>query len=269
MTQVPNVTLNDSTTIPQLGFGVWQVGEGDIVGTVATALETGYRHIDTAQMYGNEAGVGQAIAESGIPREQIYVTTKLNNDRHHDAETALEQSLERLGLDRVDLYLVHWPRQENTHVKAWEGLVASRERGLTTSVGVSNFHPRHLTEAIEATGVTPVVNQIEVHPTLTQRPLIEATRTLGIEVESWTPLGRGDLEEQVITDLAARLDRSPAQVVLRWHLQKGYIVFPRSVTPSRIKENFEIFDFELTADDAAAIDGLDRGERTGPDPDVF
>lgn len=269
MTQVPEVTLNDGTTIPQFGFGVWQVAEGDIVATVSTALEAGYRHIDTAQMYGNEEGVGQAIAASGIARDQLYVTTKLNNDRHHDPEAALQQSLQRLGLDRVDLYLVHWPRQDGTHVTAWEGMIRAREQGLTTSIGVSNYHPSHLADIIGATGVTPVVDQVEIHPRFTQVPLVEAVRAHGIEIESWTPLGRGDLEEQAVTTLAERIGRTPAQVILRWHLQKGYIVFPRSVTPSRIKENFEVFDFQLTAADLASLDALDRGERTGPDPDSF
>ncbi|MVA75231.1 aldo/keto reductase [Auraticoccus sp. F435] len=267
MTQVPNVTLNDGATIPQLGFGVWQVEEDDIVPAVSAALEIGYRHIDTAQMYGNEEGVGKAIAQSGIPRDEIFVTTKLSNQRHGDPEVALQESLERLGMDRVDLYLVHWPLQEGTHVQAWEGLLRAREQGLTTSVGVSNYHAHHLDDIISATGVTPVVDQVELHPTFTQVPLVQEIRSRGIEVEAWTPLGRGDLEEDVITGLAERLGRSPGQVVLRWHLQKGYIVFPKSVTPSRIKENFEVFDFELTEDDIAAIDGLDRGERTGGHPD--
>ncbi len=266
MTHVPNVTLNDGKTIPQLGFGVWQVSEDDIVPAVSAALEIGYRHIDTAQLYGNEEGVGKAIAQSGIPRDELFVTTKLDNARHDDPEAALQESLERLGLDRVDLYLVHWPLQHGTHVKAWEGLIRSREQGLTTSIGVSNYLSHHLDD-LQATGVVPAVDQIEIHPTFGQQALVDDIRGRGIEIESWTPLGRGDLEEETITGLAERLGRTPAQVVLRWHLQKGYIVFPKSVTPSRIKENFEVFDFELTADDLASIDALEKGDRTGGDPD--
>lgn len=269
MTQVPDVSLNDGTTIPQLGFGVWQIADEDIVPSVSAALEAGYRHIDTAQMYGNEEGVGRAIAQSGIPRDEIYVTTKLSNKRHADPEVALQESLERLGLDRVDLYLVHWPLQENSHVQAWEGMVRAKEQGLTTSIGVSNHLPHHLRDIIDATSVVPVVDQIEVHPTFGQAGVIEEIRSHGIEIESWTPLGRGDLELEVVTGLAERLGRTPAQVVLRWHLQKGYIVFPKSVTPSRIQENFQLFDFELTGDDVAAVDGLERGERTGGDPDTL
>ncbi|WP_114561055.1 aldo/keto reductase [Desertihabitans aurantiacus] len=269
MTQVPHVSLNDGTTIPQLGFGVWQVSEEDIVPSVAAALETGYRHIDTAAIYGNEEGVGRAIRESGIPREELYVTTKLFNSRHADAEVAIQESLEKLGLDRVDLYLIHWPvPSQGQYVQAWESLVKLREQGLTTSIGVSNFHRNHLQEIIDATGVTPVVDQVEIHPYLTQEPLVSDIRSFGIEVEAWTPLGRGPLEDPAITQLAEKVDRTPAQVILRWHLQKGYIVFPKSVTPSRIKANFEVFDFELTDEDVATIDGLNKNERTGGDPDA-
>lgn len=271
MTTVPALTLNDQTTIPQLGFGVWQVSTDDIVPAVSKALEVGYRHLDTAAVYGNEEGVGRAIAESGIPRGELYVTTKLWNDRHTDAESALAESLEKLGLDQVDLYLIHWPAPaQGRHVDAWESLVKLREQGLTRSIGVSNFHQPHLRESIEATGVVPAVNQVEIHPTFTQKALIRDTRALGIDVEAWSPLGQAqDLESEEVVAIAERLERTPAQVILRWHLQQGRIVFPKSITPARIEENFDVLDFALSDDDLTAIDSLDRGNRIGPDPDRF
>lgn len=273
MTGVPNIPLNDGTTIPQLGFGVWQVSTDDIVPATAKALEVGYRHIDTAALYGNEEGVGQAIRESGIPRDEIYVTTKLGNDdhAHDDALAAAQESLDKLGLDRVDLYLMHWPTPgRDNYVEAWLAMEEIQRKGWATSIGVSNFHEEHLKRILSEGSVTPVVNQIEIHPTLTQEPLVTVNRNLGIEIESWSPLGSGeDLDNEVIGGLASTLGKSPAQVILRWHLQKGYIAFPKSVTPSRIEENFALFDFELSGDDVAAIDALDAGHRTGPDPDDF
>ncbi|MGY4719263.1 aldo/keto reductase [Naumannella huperziae] len=271
MTQVPNITLNDGREIPQLGYGVWQVSGDEIVDAVGKALEIGYRHIDTAAAYQNEEGVGQAIRESGVPREELWVTTKLWNSRHDDARAALEESLGKLGLDAVDLYLIHWPvAGQGQHVQAWESLVQAQRDGLAKSIGVSNFNDHHLREVIDATGVTPAVNQIEVHPTFTQPELIRLNDELGIRTEAWSPLGQAaDLDNPVITELAEKLGRTPAQIVLRWHLQKGHIVFPKSVTPSRIEENFAVFDFQLTDADLAAIDALNADNRIGPDPETF
>ncbi len=251
MTQVPTVTLNDGNPIPQLGFGVWQVSTDDIVPAVSKALDIGYRHIDTAAIYGNEEGVGRAIAESGIPREELFVTTKLWNDRHDDAPAAIQESLTKLGLDYVDLYLIHWPAPKaDKYLTAWQSLEQFTADGLARSVGVSNFHASHLQKILDATSTVPAVNQIEVHPTFAQTELI-ATNT------------------SVIISLAEELGRTPAQVILRWHIQKGYVVFPKSVTPSRIAENFDVFGFELDDAQIATIDGLDSGNRTGGDPDTF
>ena len=271
MTHVPNTTLNDGREIPQFGFGVWQVSADEIVPAVARALEVGYRHLDTAAIYGNEEGVGQAIADSGIAREDLCVTTKLWNDRHNDVSAALQESLTKLGLDYVDLYLIHWPCPAQAEfVSAWQGLIAAQQAGLAKSIGVSNFTADHLAEVIDATGVTPAVNQIEAHPTFPQNELIKVNDDLKIKTEAWSPLGQAaDLANPVITELAQRLQRTPAQVILRWHLQRGNIIFPKSVTPDRIAENFDIFDFDLNSADVAAIDGLDTGNRIGPDPAQF
>lgn len=271
MTQVPTITLNDGTTIPQLGFGVWQVSADDIVPSVTKALEVGYRHIDTAAIYGNEEGVGKAIAESGIGRDELYITTKLWNDRHTDARAAIEESLTKLGLDHVDLYLIHWAAPDKgQYSTAWQGLESIKAQGLSTSVGVSNFHADHLKRIIDEGSLVPSVNQIELHPTFTQTELVAANDGYGIKVESWSPLGSGaDLGNAVIAAIAKKYDKSVAQAILRWHLQKDYIVIPKSITPGRIEENFKVFDFELTAEDVAAIDALDAGNRVGPNPDTF
>ncbi|MBA8793453.1 2,5-diketo-D-gluconate reductase A [Friedmanniella endophytica] len=270
---VPTITLNDGLQIPQFGLGVWQVSTDDIEPAVGKALEVGYRHIDTAAMYGNEEGVGRAIAQSGIARDELWVTTKLNNNAHgfEESQQALKDSLGKLGLDHVDLYLIHWPLPaRNDYVDTWKGLVELQKQGLTRSIGVSNFQPDHLDAIIAATGVTPSVNQVEIHPTFTQTALVAKHQELGVHTEAWSPLGQAeDLRNETVTQLADKLGKTPAQVILRWHLQKGYIVFPKSVTPSRIEENFQIFDFELTGDDVAAIDALDEGNRIGPDPDQF
>lgn len=267
---VPTITLNDGQQIPQLGFGVWQVSTQDIVPTLRTALEVGYRHIDTAAIYGNEEGVGQAIRESGVPREEIFVTTKLWNDMHERVPMAIRTSLDKLGLDHVDLYLIHWPTPMfGTAVVAWKAMERVRDEGLATSIGVCNFRAEDLDEIIAASDTVPAVNQIEVHPTLTQLPLVAANSERGIHTQSWTPLGKGDIELPEIVELAAEHGKTPAQVILRWHVQRGLITFPRSVTPSRIAENFDIFDFELSEAAMATIDSLDAARRCGPDPATF
>jgi 2,5-diketo-D-gluconate reductase A len=271
--QVQNVALNDGGTIPQLGFGVWQVPQEQAAEVVAEALRVGYRHVDTAQGYENEEGVGEAVRGSGLAREEIFVTTKCRNDEHgrERSISALERSLERLGLDYVDLYLIHWPQPSlDLYVETWEGLIEARERGLTRSIGVSNFNAPHLERIINATGVVPSVNQIELHPRLTQTQLVAENRRLGVAVESWSPLASGDiLDDATLGRIAEAHGVSVAQVVIRWHLQLGYIVIPKSVTPSRIAENFDVFDIELSQDDLEAIGALNRDERTGPDPEHF
>lgn len=273
MPQVPTVRLNDGRSIPQFGFGVWQVSTDDIVDAVSHALRTGYRHIDTAQAYGNEEGVGQAIADSGIPREDLWVTTKLNNGKHTRAEAVAEAktSLSKLGLDHLDLYLIHWPTPgTGSYVDTWRGMQDAREQGLTKSIGVSNFQPDHLRQLADDGGTLPAVNQIELHPTFANSAVAAANDEYGIKTEAWSPLGLGgDLTNETVAALAEKLGRTPAQVILRWHLQQGRIVFPKSVTPSRIEENFNVFDFELTAEDLAEIDRLDIGNRRGPHPDTM
>lgn len=276
-TNVPTVTLNNGTTIPQLGFGVYQVPPEETERAVSTALEIGYRHIDTAQMYGNEAGVGRAIKASGIPRDEIYVTTKLNNGFHEPAaaKAAFEQSLRELQLDHVDLFLIHWPlptRFGGDFVSTWRAVADLAAQGGTRSAGVSNFQPDHLRRIVEDTGVVPAVNQIEVHPYLTNETAREASKRLGIAVEAWSPIAQGAvLDDPVIVELAEKYGKTPAQVTLRWHLERGDIVFPKSVTPERVKENFALFDFALTDDELKRIASLDKGEegRTGPHPDTF
>ncbi|MDO5534528.1 MAG: aldo/keto reductase [Propionibacteriaceae bacterium] len=271
MTQVPTVTLSDGATIPQLAFGTWQVPDAEVTPAVLHALQTGYRHIDTAAIYGNEAGVGRAIAQGGVRREELYVTTKLWNDVHAKADVrrGIESSLEKLGLDHVDLYLIHWPstvKHGDAYIEAWDALQEFKAEGLATSIGVSNFHAHHL-DAIS--GEVPVVNQVEVHPTFAQVPLRTLCAERGITVESWSPLGSGaDLGNPELAAVASELGRSVAQVIIRWHLQHGLIVLPKSVTPARIEENFSVFDFELDADTMARIDALDAGNRVGADPDT-
>ena len=274
---VPTLTLNDQTTIPQFGLGVWQVPAEDTDRVVSEALELGYRHIDTAQMYGNEAGVGSAVAASGLARDEIYVTTKLNNGFHEPARAkqALAESLDQLKLDRVDLFLIHWPlptEYGGDFTSTWEALIELREQGLTRSIGVSNFQGAHLDTIVSATGVVPVVNQVEVHPYF-DNPARQDTLRHGALVQSWSPLGQGggELEDPVITALAERYGKSPAQVILRWHLDRGDVVFPKSMRKERLAENIDVFDFALTTDEVTALNALDKGEagRTGPNPDTF
>jgi len=274
---VPTITLNNGRTIPQLGFGVFQIDPKDTVEAVTTALEVGYRHIDTAQMYGNEREVGEAIARSGIPREEVFVTSKLNNGHHRpeDAERTFGETLDRLGLDWIDLFLIHWPLPtlyDGDYVSTWRTLASFVQDGRAASVGVSNFQPDHLRRIVDETGVVPAVNQVEVHPYFGNEAVRAAGAELGIATEAWSPIAQGDvLDDPVLQEIAAVKDRSTAQVALRWHVERGDIVFPKSVTPARIRENFEIFDFSLSPDEVAQISSLDRGEagRRGPDPDEF
>jgi len=270
MTSQPAVTLNDSNVIPQLGFGVFKVPPEDTQQVVLAALKAGYRHIDTAQMYGNEAGVGAAIRAAGIPRDEIYVTTKLNNDMHgyDTARWAVEGSLQRLKLSYVDLFLIHWPMPtHNDYVETWTALESVKADGLATSIGVSNFQPAHLTRLLAESQTVPVVNQVELHPNFQQAELRAMHREHDIATEAWSPLARGALlDEPAIAAIGDEYFKSAAQVVLRWHLQLGNIVIPKSVTPERIVANLRIFDFELSDEDMATINGLETGTRIGPHP---
>ncbi|WCB93248.1 putative oxidoreductase/MSMEI_2347 [Baekduia alba] len=268
---VPAVTLNDGAQIPQLGFGVFQVPQEDTADVTTRALLAGYRHIDTAKVYRNEAGVGQAIHAAGLQREDVYVTTKLwNDDQGHDsAKRALRASLDRLEMPHVDLYLIHWPAPANDkYVETWKALVELQQDGLTRSIGVSNFKQPHLERIIAETGVVPVVNQIELHPYLQQEGLRREHAEHGIVTEAWSPLAQGAvLDDPAIVEIAERHGVTTGQVVIRWHLQLGNVVIPKSVTQERIEQNFDVFGFTLTDDDMATIQALDRGERIGPDPD--
>ncbi|WP_285105499.1 aldo/keto reductase [Promicromonospora sp. MEB111] len=269
---LPNAA-HAGATMPQVGFGVFQVPDAETTRAVGHALEAGYRSVDTAAVYGNEAGVGRALAESGLARDDLFVTSKLWTDSMaRDAvRPALERSLELLGLDALDLYLIHWPAPGlGRYVAAWEGLIEAREAGLVREIGVSNFQPAHLDAIVAATGVRPVVNQVELHPALQQRELRAHHAGLGVVTEAWSPLAQGAvLDEAPVTDAAEAHGVSAAQVVLRWHLQHGTVVIPKSVTPARIASNLDVLGFELTAEQVAAIDALDRDGRTGPHPDRF
>jgi len=275
MTAVPEITLNNGRSIPQFGFGVFQVKPSDTVEATLTALEAGYRHIDTAEMYGNEREVGEAIAKSGLDRADVFVTSKLDNGFHlpDDARRAFDASLAALGFDYVDLFLIHWPlptRYGGDFVSTWATLEEFYRDGRARSIGVSNFQSNHLRRIEQECTVTPAVNQIEVHPYLTQDQLRAVCAEQQIAVEAWSPIGRGRvLDDPTIGEIAGRAGKTPAQVVLRWHVQRGDIVFPRSVRPARIRENIAVFDFELSGDDMAAISALNRNERVGPDPDTF
>ncbi|MDP9427087.1 MAG: aldo/keto reductase [Actinomycetota bacterium] len=277
MSAVPGITLNDGNTIPQLGFGVYQIGPEDTAQAVGKALEIGYRHIDTAEMYGNEKGVGEAVRASGLDRGDVFVTSKLNNGFHEpqDARDAFERTLSELGFDYVDLFLIHWPLPtlyDGDFVSTWKTLEEFHRDGRARSIGVSNFQIEHLEKLAAETDTVPAVNQIEVHPYFANDRVRGYGREHGIATEAWAPIAKGKvLGDPTITQIADNVDKTPAQVVLRWHIQRGDIVFPKSVTPSRMKENFELFDFELDPPDVEAITALDQGEegRTGPNPDTF
>ncbi|MGZ4601895.1 aldo/keto reductase [Oryzihumus sp.] len=277
MTSVPNVTLtagNSTIDIPQLGFGVWQVPDDGATAAVTTALEVGYRSIDTARIYDNEAGVGRALAATDVSRDEIFLTTKVwNDDQGYDQTLrAFDASAKRLGVDYVDLYLIHWPTPaKDAYVDTWKALLQLRADGRIRAAGVCNFQPAHLQRLIDETGEAPAINQVELHPRLQQEELRRFHAEHGIVTEAWSPLAQGGdlLQDDTITGIARKHARTPAQVILRWHLQVGNVVIPKSVTPSRISENFDVFGFDLDADDLAAIAGLDRAGRIGPDPDEF
>ncbi|MDD7968453.1 aldo/keto reductase [Actinomycetospora lemnae] len=274
MSDVPGIELNNGATIPQLGFGVFQIDPSDTADTVQQAFDAGYRHIDTAQMYGNEAEVGEAIAKSGLPRDELWITTKCNNSNHgyDDAQRALDESLQKLGLDRVDLYLIHWPLPgKDLYVETWKGFEKAHADGKARTIGVSNFQPHHLDRLLEETDTVPAINQIELHPHMQQAALRSYHERHGIRTEAWSPIGqgRGLLDAPELGEIAQAHGKSPAQVVLRWHIQIGNIIFPKSVTPERIRENMAIFDFELTHEDMQKIEGMEKAERLGPDPDKF
>jgi 2,5-diketo-D-gluconate reductase A len=274
---VPNIELNDGHSIPQFGFGVFQIDPAETAAAVSEALEVGYRHIDTAEMYGNERGVGEAIRASGLDRDDLFLTSKLNNSVHRpdDARAAFDRTLSELGFDHVDLFLIHWPlptRYEGDYVSTWQTLEEFKRDGRARSIGVSNFQVEHLERLAAETDTVPAVNQIELHPYLLNADVRSYDEEHGIATEAWSPIAQGEvLEDRVTTEIAERVGKTPAQVVLRWHIQRGNIVFPKSVTPARIRENFEIFDFELEPGDVERIAGLDRGEagRIGPNPDTF
>ena len=274
MTSIPNLTMNDGHTIPQLGFGVFQIPQDETQVAVTTALEAGYRLIDTAQGYRNEEGVGAAIAASDIPRDELYITTKLTNSEQGYDKTlaAFDASMAKLGIDVLDLFLVHWPLPMfDQYVDTWRAFEKLQADGRIRSIGVSNFEPEHFERLAAETGVVPAINQVELHPQFPQIELRAYHEAHGILTESWGPIGQGKglLEHEQIQAVAKAKGRRPAQVVLRWHLQQGFVVIPKSVNPERIRENIEIFDFELDGDDLAAIAKVDSGERLGPDPKTF
>ena len=275
MTSVPDIMLNNGQSIPQFGFGVFQVKPADTAEAVSTALQAGYRHIDTAEGYGNEREVGEAISKSGLDRADVFVTSKLGNGAHlpDDARRAFAGTLDALGFDYIDLFLIHWPlptRYDGDFVSTWRTLEEFYRDGRARSIGVSNFQPHHIRRLHAEAEIPPAVNQIEVHPYLTQDDVRGFCAEHQIAIEGWSPIAQGDvLEDPTIKEIAERAGKTPAQVVLRWHIERGDIIFPKSVTPARVRENFAIFDFELSGEDVEAISALNKNERTGPDPDTF
>jgi len=272
----PVLTLGHASTpglaIPQIGFGVWEVPDDEVDGAVGRALEVGYRHVDTARIYGNEEGVGRVLARDAVDRDDVFVTTKVWNDDHENVQAAFDASMKRLGLDVLDLYLIHWPApDQDSYVEAWKAMLELQREGRVRSVGVCNFQVPHLQRLLDETGVLPSVNQVELSPYLQQQELRAFHAEHDIVTEAWSPLAvrAGLLQDPVVVELARKHDVTPAQLVLRWHVELGNVVLTRSVTPARIAENFEIFGFSLGDDDLQSLAGLDRGTRTGPDPDTF
>lgn len=273
MTDIHRLPFHDGHSIPQLGFGIWQVPPEVAADAVESALRLGYRHIDGAYLYMNEEGLGEGLRRSGVPRDDVFITTKVWNNEHgaDKARASVERSLKSIGLEQLDLILIHWPvPSQDLYVETWEAFVKMREDGLTKSIGVSNFNPVHLDRIVSETGVVPVLNQIELNPELQQPEAKAANARHGVVTQAWTPLGNGrSFEKDALTAIAERVGKSPAQVILRWHIQSGHAVIPRSVKPARQAENLDLFDFSLTEADMAAMEGLDLGLRTGPDPSVF
>ena len=277
MATVPDIKLNDGNTIPQLGFGVFQIPPDETAAAVRQAFDAGYRHVDTAEGYGNEAGVGEAVRASGLARDEVFITSKLDNSKHRpdDARAAMDETLSQLGLDFVDLFLIHWPLPtlyDGDYVSTWKTMEEFKADGRARSIGVSNFQVDHLQRLEAECDVVPAVNQIELHPYLLNDEVREYGESQGIATEAWSPIAKGQvLDDPVVTDIASATGRTPAQVVLRWHIQRDSIVFPKSTTPERIEENFALFDFELDDDAVEQLSSLDRGEdgRTGPNPDTF
>ena len=269
----PTLAMNDGRSIPQLGLGVYKIADDEAADAVATAIDAGYRHIDTATLYANEIGVGMGIRRSGVPRNDLFITTKVwQGDQGYDSTLrAIDGSLEQLGLDYLDLYLIHWPAPAaDLYIPTWRAMERAQAEGLIRSIGVSNFHTHHLDRLLEETDVVPVLNQVELHPWLPQLAVREYGAEHGILTEAWSPLARGRLlGNEVLDGIAAKHGVSPAQAIIRWHLQQGIVVIPKSVTPSRIRENADVFGFDLDADDLAAIASLESGERTGADPDTL
>ncbi|AYB39480.1 aldo/keto reductase [Brevibacillus laterosporus] len=263
--------LQNGVKMPWIGLGVWRVDDGDqVVHAVKTAIQHGYRSIDTAMIYKNEEGVGQAIAEAGVPREELFITTKVwNSDQGYDTTlAAFDESLKKLGLEYLDLYLIHWPGTDK-YVDTWKALEKLYKDGKVRAIGVCNFHKHHLEELIKAAEVKPMVNQIELHPLLTQKDLLTYCKQHNIQVEAWSPLMQGNLDHPVLAKLAQKYEKTPAQIVLRWHLQNGVVIIPKSVNENRIKENATLFGFELTAEDMGRINDLNQNQRSGPNPDEF
>lgn len=272
MANVPNIRMNNGVEIPQLGYGTYLIPLEDTKDAVLKAFDIGYRHIDTAQMYGNEAGVGAALRDSGLPRDEVFITSKLNNGFHRRADALRETdaSLQRLGVEAMDLYLIHWPLPgiDVDYTETWDAMVEIYHAGKARAIGVSNFNPHHLERVIDASGVVPAANQIEVHPYLANDKVRQFNADLGIVTEAWSPIARGRAAaDPVAVQIADRLERTPVQVILRWHLQRGDVVIPKSVHEDRMRANFDVFDFELSPADMALIDGLNRNERTGAEPD--